>query len=107
MNIPLKFYIRLLLLALCVVLTGCKNDTDSQKEELVFLCTLHNIGATTSEKSLSINEISNWTTIETSNMRLHLEKLIEGGYIQIIRSELTNKYFLTTNGIRKVLTMYS
>ena len=38
MNIPLKFYIRLLLLALCVVLTGCKNDTDSQKEELVFLC---------------------------------------------------------------------
>lgn len=76
-------------------------------EEFVFLCTLHNIGATTSEKSLSIDEISNWTYIEPSEMRLHLEKLIKDGYIQTISSEQKNKYFLTTNGIRKVLTMYS
>jgi molybdate transport system substrate-binding protein len=38
MNISLKSQIRLLLLALCVVLAGCKNKTGEQKEELVFLC---------------------------------------------------------------------
>ena len=68
---------------------------------------LHNIGATASEKSLSIEEISGWTMIEASAIRFHLQRLIELGYVQFIQFEGTEKYHLTPNGIRKVLTLYS
>ncbi len=76
-------------------------------EEFRLLCMLHNIGATKEEKSLSIQEICEWTTMETSSVESHLQKLVEGGYVQPIEAEGAGRYHLTTNGIRKVLTLYS
>lgn len=76
-------------------------------EEFRLLCMLHNIGATRLEKSLSIQEICEWTAMETSSVELHLQKLVELGYVQPTESEGAGRYHLTPNGIRKVLTLYS
>lgn len=76
-------------------------------EEFRLLCMLHNIGATKLEKSLSIQEICEWTAMETSSVEFHLQKLVELGYVQPIEAEGTGKYHLTPDGIRKVLTLYS
>jgi len=79
----------------------------SLPEEFLLLCMLHNVGATASEKSLTIEEICKWTLMETSALRLHLQKLTELGYVQLIKAEGVDKYHVTPSGITKVLTLYS
>ncbi|MEA2089587.1 MAG: hypothetical protein U9O89_02360 [Thermoproteota archaeon] len=79
----------------------------SLSEEFHFLCMLHNIGATTPDKSLSLNDISEWTEMDAPVVRVHLQRLTDLGYIQLIKVEETEKYHLTQSGIRKVLTLYS
>lgn len=76
-------------------------------EEFRLLCMLHNIGATTSEKSLPIKKISEWTRMEISAVQLQLQKLVELNFVQRIEVEGVNKYHITLNGIRKVLSTYS
>ena len=76
-------------------------------DELRLLCMLHNIGATASERSLTIHQISEWTRMDTPALQFHLQKLIEMGYVQFIQAEGTDKYHLTLDGIRKVLSIYS
>ncbi|UCF58903.1 MAG: hypothetical protein JSV15_00295 [Candidatus Bathyarchaeota archaeon] len=76
-------------------------------EEFRLLCMLHNIGATTSEKSLPIEKISEWTRMEISAVQFQLQKLIELDFVQLIEAEGVNKYHITLNGIRKVLSTYS
>lgn len=76
-------------------------------EEFRLLCMLHNIGATKLERSLSIQEICEWTAMDTSSIELHLQKLVDLGYVQPIEAEGAGRYHLTPNGIRKVLTLYS
>lgn len=76
-------------------------------EEFRLLCMLHNIGATKLEKSLPIQEICEWTAMETSSVEFHLQKLVELGYVQPIEAEGAGRYHLTPNGIRKVLSLYS
>jgi len=68
---------------------------------------LHNIGATTSEHSLSIEEIAKWTSMEVSVIRVHLRRLIEMGYVEATKANETDRYYLTHSGIRKVLSLYS
>jgi DNA-binding IclR family transcriptional regulator len=68
---------------------------------------LHNIGATASERSLTLQQISEWTRMETPALQSYLQKLIELGYVQFIQIEGMDKYHLTLNGIRKVLSIYS
>jgi len=80
----------------------------SLTEEFRFLCVLHNIGATTPERSLSIEEISKWiTTTEDSAIQIHLKRLVEMGYVEITKAGDTDKYHVTHSGIRKVLSLYS
>jgi len=79
----------------------------SLPEEFRFLCMLHNIGATTPERSLTIDEISRWVSMDTSVIRIHLQRLIEMGYVELTRIGEEDKYHLTHSGIRKVLTLYS
>jgi predicted transcriptional regulator len=76
-------------------------------EEFRLLRMLHNIGATKPEKSLSINEISEWTGTELSEIETELEELLEKGFIQSMEAEGINKYHVTLSGMRKVLSMYS
>jgi len=76
-------------------------------DEMRLLVMLHNIGATESGKSLTVQQISEWTKMDNPTLQSHLQKLVELGYIQFIQAEGTDKYHLTLDGIRKVLSMYS
>jgi len=76
-------------------------------EELFFLCMLHNIGATSSDKSLSLEEISRRVAMEPQKVLENLEKLIKNSYVVVNCSDDVEKYHVTTKGIMKVLSMYS
>lgn len=76
-------------------------------EELRLLRMLHNVGATASERSLSLQQICEWTEMESSAVSLHLEKLVELGYVQFMKADDADKYHVTLDGMRKVLSMYS
>ena len=76
-------------------------------DEMRLLCMLHNIGATESGKSLTIQQISEWTKMDIPALQFHLQKLVELGYVQFIQAEGIDKYHLTLDGIRKVLSIYS
>ena len=78
-----------------------------QPNQLRLLVMLHNIGATEASKALAIKEIAEWTRMKAQELQVHLNKLIELGYAQSFRSEETDKYYLTIDGIRKVLSLYS
>jgi DNA-binding IclR family transcriptional regulator len=78
-----------------------------RSEEFRLLRMLHNIGATKPERSLSLNEISEWTAIETSKIETELQRLAEQGFVQPLEAEGINKYHVTLSGMRKVLSMYS
>ncbi|MEM1569884.1 MAG: hypothetical protein QXL27_02435 [Candidatus Bathyarchaeia archaeon] len=76
-------------------------------DEVYFLCMLHNIGMTTPEKSLTIEEISRWTAVEPSKAEENLNKLLKAKYVDVRIISGIKKYFITSDGIRKVLSMYS
>lgn len=79
----------------------------SLTDEFNLLCMLSNIGVTTPEKSLTTEEISEHTRMDTHLIEKLLPKLIQDGYITILQSDFSEKYYLTLNGIRKVLSTYS
>ena len=76
-------------------------------DKMRLLCMLHNIGATESRKSLTIQQISEWTRMDPPTLQFHLQKLSELGYVQFVQTEGIDKYHLTLDGIRKVLSIYS
>lgn len=76
-------------------------------EEFRLLCMLHNIGATTMEKSMSIEEVAQWTELNTDVLRDSLQKLRELGYVEFVEISGTEKYHVTPIGITKVMTLYS
>ena len=59
-------------------------------DELRLLCMLHNIGATASERSLTLQQISEWTRMDTPALQFHLKKLVELGYVQFIPVSYTH-----------------
>lgn len=83
------------------------SSSPQPSEELRLLRMLHNVGATASEKSLSLQQICEWTEMESSAVSLHLEKLVAMGYVQFMKADDTDKYHVTLDGMRKVLSMYS
>jgi len=76
-------------------------------EDLRLLCMLHNIGAIAPERSLTVKEISEWTTVEASMVQSYLQKFVEEGYVSHVKADDVDRYHLTLNGIRKVLSIYS
>ncbi len=76
-------------------------------EEFRFLCTLHNVGATSVERALSVEEISKWTGKEASVILEFLGKLVELGYVQSVKRDGVHRFHVSVTGIRKVLTLYS
>ena len=76
-------------------------------EEIYFLCMLHNIGAIKPENSLSIYEISLRTAMNPLDVEENLRKLIEARYVKTFLAGKTKRYYVTVDGIRKVLSMYS
>ena len=45
--------------------------------------------------------------METSIVKLQLEKLVELDFVQCVKAEGISKYHVTLDGIRKVLSTYS
>ncbi|MBS7607490.1 MAG: hypothetical protein QW502_04810 [Candidatus Bathyarchaeia archaeon] len=83
------------------------NKFTSIPDEIYLLCILHNIGATEPDKALTLEEIVRWTAMNPSKAEQNLNKLIEDKYVEIKENFGIKKYFITVNGIRKVLSMYS
>lgn len=79
----------------------------SVPDDVYFLCMLHNIGTTRPDRSLTLEEIARWTALDPNKVRESLQKLIETNYVQAILSNGIERYHVTVNGIRKVLSMYS
>jgi len=76
-------------------------------DEFYFLCMLHNIGATSSDKSLTLEEISRRIAMEPRKVMENLEKLIKDDYVNVNYSGGIKKYQVTVKGIMKVMSMYS
>ena len=76
-------------------------------DEFRVLSMMHNIGAITAERSLSVDELAQWTGIDAMTVKTHLQKLREGGYVEFVQMSGIEKYHVTRTGIMKVLTLYS
>ena len=76
-------------------------------EEFRVLSMIHNIGAVSPERSLTADELAQWTGIEVSAIKAYLQKLREGGYVEFVQIDSMEKYHATRAGIMKVLTLYS
>jgi len=76
-------------------------------EEFRVLSMMHNIGAISPERSLTADELAQWTEIDVSTVKTYLQKLREGGYVEFVDIGGTQKYHVTRIGIMKVLTLYS
>ncbi|MEM2026612.1 MAG: winged helix DNA-binding protein [Candidatus Bathyarchaeia archaeon] len=76
-------------------------------DEIYLLCILHNIGATEPSRALTIEEIARWTAMDQSKAEQSLNKLMESKYIEVMEVMGARKYFVSIDGIRKVLSMYS
>ncbi len=79
----------------------------SMPDEVYFLCLLHNVGAISSERSLTLDEIARWTVMEPQRVITQLDKLVNTNYVQKTFREGLERFHVTINGIRKVLSMYS
>jgi transcription initiation factor IIE alpha subunit len=76
-------------------------------EEFRVLSMMHNIGAISPERSLTAEELAQWTEIEVSRVKTYLQKLCESGYVEFAEISGMEKYHTTRTGIMKVLTLYS
>ena len=79
----------------------------SMPDEIYFLCLIHNVGAISSERSLTLDEIARWAVMEPQRVRTQLDKLANTDYVQKTFREGSERFHVTINGIRKVLSMYS
>lgn len=76
-------------------------------DDMYLLHIMHNIGAIEPKRALSIEEISRWASMEKQKVEENLKRLIKDGYADAYIDSGTRKYFVTVNGIRKVLSIYS
>lgn len=75
--------------------------------EIYMLHILHNIGATSPERALTLEEIARWTAMDPLEAEINLRKLLKDRYISVEETLGVKRYFVTADGIRKVLSMYS
>ncbi len=76
-------------------------------EEFRVLSMMHNIGAVTAERSLTADELAQWTGMDAGAVKAYVQKLREGGYVEFVQISGIEKYHVTRTGIMKVLTLYS
>jgi transcription initiation factor IIE alpha subunit len=79
----------------------------SVPDEFRVLSMMHNIGAITPERSLTADELAQWTGFDITTVKNYLQKLREGGYVEFVQISGAEKYHVTRSGIMKVLTLYS
>ncbi len=76
-------------------------------DDVYLLYIMHNVGAINSNRALSIKEISRWASMEEQGVEENLKRLMENGYAEVNMDSGTKKYFITVDGIRKILSIYS
>ncbi len=76
-------------------------------EEFRVLSMMHNIGAVTAERSLTVDELAQWTGMDAGTVKAYVQKLREDGYVEFVQISGLEKYHVTRTGIMKVLTLYS
>jgi len=82
-------------------------NTKEIPEDIRFLTLLHNIGAISPERSLSIEEISRWAAINPHEIREKLLRLSSKKYVDFCINGNVRRYYVTVDGMRKVLSTYS
>ncbi|MCD6593653.1 hypothetical protein J7L00_06190 [Candidatus Bathyarchaeota archaeon] len=80
---------------------------DDLPDDIRFLMLLHNVGAISPERGLSIMEISRWTATKNEIVKKKLSELTSKRYVDVFFSGDQEKYYVTVKGIRKVLSTYS
>jgi RIO-like serine/threonine protein kinase len=76
-------------------------------DDISFLSLLHNIGAITPRKSLTVEEITRWAAMDYEEVLKKLSKLTSEKYVEVHRTDGVERYYVTVDGIRKVLSIYS
>jgi len=76
-------------------------------EDISFLSLLHNIGATSPHRSLTAEEISRRAAIDCQKVMEKLSKLTDEKYVKVHVSDGIERYYVSIDGIRKVLSIYS
>lgn len=76
-------------------------------DDMYILHIMHNIGAIDPKRAIPVEEISRWSSMEKQKVEENLKRLMENGYADVHIDSGTKKYFVTANGIRKVLSIYS
>ncbi|MBS7640113.1 MAG: helix-turn-helix domain-containing protein [Candidatus Bathyarchaeia archaeon] len=76
-------------------------------DDIYLLHIMHNIGAIDSERALPVEEIARWASMEKQRVEENLNKLVEKGYATLRVDSEVKRYFVTIDGIRKVLSIYS
>ena len=82
-------------------------DSWGLPEDFMLLCMLSNLGVTSREKALSREEISERTSIEEDSVNRLISKLLDEGLVEPVKVESEEKFYVTTDGVRRVLSLYS
>ncbi len=76
-------------------------------EDFSLLCMLSNLGVTSRETALSSREIAERIRLEADYVDRLVTKLLDKGLVASIRMENIEKFYVTIDGVRRVLTLYS
>lgn len=76
-------------------------------EDFSLLCMLSNLGVTSRETALSSEEIAERIHLQTDSIAKLITKLIDKGLVAAIEVENIEKFYVTLDGVRRVLTLYS
>lgn len=76
-------------------------------EDFMLLCMLSNLGVTSREKALSREEICERVEMEADSVNRLISKLLNEGLVESIRVEDEERFYVTTGGVIRVLSLYS
>ena len=76
-------------------------------EDFSLLCMLSNLGVTSRETALSSREIAERIRLEADYVDRLVTQLLDKGLVASIRMENIEKFYVTIDGVRRVLTLYS
>ncbi len=76
-------------------------------DPLHILCAMHNMGLISEDRSMTVEEIANRIHLPPQEVRKRLEELLEMGYVHLKKEGPIEKYYLSPEGILKVLSLYT
>ena len=71
------------------------------------LSAMHNMGLLNEERAMTAEEIANRTGLPVEVVRKRIKELSEMGYVKKVEREGTELYYLSPEGILRVLSLYT